>query len=185
MAAFRCQNACGVNTLCQGNIAGNAELACSCFPGYLSPTFSGTNCTTRIGCTTSENGECAHMCSDSTGTGPAICSCNSGYSLNQDQKTCSPINSCLYQNGGCQDHSTCVSTGISSISCNCNKGYSASVRFNPLGFVCNPIYPCQILNGGCDQLCTSTGPGTWQCGCNAGYILNDDNSTCSSDIPSL
>ena len=166
-------------------MAGGAGTTCSCLPGYNSPTFDGTNCTTRIGCSTGENGDCGHTCTDTSGSGPAACSCNSGYGLNQDQKTCSPINLCLYLNGGCQEHSTCLSTGANAVSCNCNEGYVGRVSIHPVGFVCNPINHCQSNNGGCDHLCTQTGPGTWLCSCNAGYLLNIDNTTCSSDIPSL
>ena len=37
---------------------------------------------------------------------------------------------------------------------------------------------CAADTDGCDQVCTNT-PGSFECSCNGGYVLNNDQITCS------
>ena len=49
------------------------------------------------------------------------CSCNTGYRLNVDNKTCNDVNECMEILSGCNQ--TCTNT-IGSYECSCNTGYS-------------------------------------------------------------
>lgn len=133
---------------------------------------------------TKGNGGCQHRCVDSGIACSPTCSCNPGFSLQSDGKSCSlpssgavsalsipvPVNSCSLNNGGCSQ--VCTNTQNAGV-CSCRGSYALGADGRTCGYD-----PCSVNNGGCEQLCV---PGTSKCGCRAG-TLNPDGLTCAQDI---
>ncbi|KAH0624132.1 hypothetical protein JD844_007560 [Phrynosoma platyrhinos] len=67
------------------------------------------------------NGGCSHHCEHST-NGP-LCSCNQGYLLDLDGKTCIDVDECLADTDGCDQH--CINS-LGSYECMCEEGYRLS-----------------------------------------------------------
>ena len=65
------------------------------------------------------NDECDHVCTNSVGS--FQCSCNSGYSLAADGRTCVDIDECRLNTENCQQ--TCVNTA-GGFTCSCNSGFA-------------------------------------------------------------
>ena len=107
-------------------------------------------------CLTS-NGGCAQNCANTIGS--FTCSCNSGYSLNTDNRTCAGKIMLI------------------------NK-ISTHEHFSKLPFHYLDINECQTSNGGCAQNCANT-IGSFICSCNSGYILNADSRTCDGKTTKL
>ena len=146
----------------------------------------------------SSNGGCAQVCTNSVGS--FQCSCNSGYTLNVDGRTCSgkqgqshhalnnvnmhsivitylhaissklDINECATSNGGCNQH--CTNTP-GSFQCSCNNGFSLSSN----GRTCVDNDECTANTDDCSQICTNTA-GSFSCSCNSGFTLATDGRTC-------
>ena len=89
-----------------------------------------------------DNGQCSSICSNTVGS--YICSCDSGYALEDDGHNCTgiaaqllfmnyytytDINECLTNNGGCSY--TCTNTP-GSYTCDCSTGYN----FDPIELNC-------------------------------------------------
>ena len=151
-------------------------------------------------CATS-NGGCSQICTNSVGS--FQCSCNSGYRLASDGRTCQDINECTANTDNCQQR--CINTA-GGFRCECNSGLqlnsdqrTCSGEFSSLlevrimasfmsvlqlvitskHFATFPdINECASSNGGCAQVCTNS-VGSFQCSCNSGYTLNGDGRTCS------
>ena len=79
-----------------------------------------------------------------TGPGTDSCACNAGYSGNGT--TCSPINSCATNNGGCSSHATCTSTGPGTNSCACNSGYVGNGTTCTVAFALSGKFPSSGSN---------------------------------------
>uniref|UniRef100_A0A663MEX9 Stabilin 1 n=1 Tax=Athene cunicularia TaxID=194338 RepID=A0A663MEX9_ATHCN len=93
-----------------------------------------------------------------------LCECNLHYE--GDGRTCSVIDMCSQDNGGCARHAQCTQVGVN-VSCACAPGYGGD------GYVCNPIDRCADgRNGDCSQhaSCISTGPNERRCECKRGYV---------------
>ncbi|KAL0180691.1 hypothetical protein M9458_023097, partial [Cirrhinus mrigala] len=74
------------------------------------------------------NGGCSHHCEHST-NGP-VCSCNQGYQLDDDHKTCIDINECVDGSSCCEHDCTNYPGGYE---CYCTAGY----RLNADGCSCD------------------------------------------------
>ena len=113
----------------------------------------------------SKNATCTHK-----GPFRQTCVCNTGYQ--GDGFSCTAINACLTNNGGCGPNATCTNTGPGTRTCTCNTGYSSG------RIPCTAINACLTNNGGCSAhaTCTNTGPDTRTCACNSGY--SGDGFTC-------
>ncbi len=106
--------------------------------------------------------------------------------------TCTDINECSTNNGGCQHH--CTNTDGSYV-CSCNEGY----KLTNDGYTCEGIYnqrafhvclttqifpifldinECSSGNGGCGQSCVNQ-LGSYKCGCGPGYLLSSDAHNCN------
>ena len=97
-----------------------------------------------------------------------------GYS--GDGLTCTDVNECATNNGGCGGNATCTNSP-GSFSCACNSGYTGVAPS------CVDVNECATNNGGCDLVnatCTNT-PGSRTCACNAGFI--GDGLTCAPPPP--
>ena len=73
-------------------------------------------------CNCYQEEKCIANCTDSVGS--FKCSCNQGFKLYTDQKTCIDVNECsLFNSNDCQQK--CFNT-IGSFLCRCDKGYRLS-----------------------------------------------------------
>ncbi|XP_038544387.1 stabilin-2 isoform X2 [Canis lupus familiaris] len=92
------------------------------------------------------------------------CECNLNYE--GDGITCTAVNFCRQNNGGCATVAQCSQKGTE-VSCSCQKGYRGDGRS------CTEIDPCADgLNGGCHEhaTCRMTGPGKHKCECKSHYV---------------
>ncbi|XP_065058058.1 signal peptide, CUB and EGF-like domain-containing protein 2 [Rhopilema esculentum] len=135
--------------------------------------------TTPVDHCKANNGGCSDVCTSSP-SGP-VCSCNSGFYLDKDGKTCkaipttpqptSPPDHCKQNNGGCAQ--TCTSRPSGPV-CSCNSGFVLD-KDNK---TCNVNY-CMTNNGGCEAVCKNAKSGP-VCSCNDGYELKSDGKNCTN-----
>ena len=93
-----------------------------------------------------------------------MCSCDDGYLLQADGRTCAGM------------HSVCETTYVV-----CVLIYTQIVPpFSDVLFknVFIDIDECQTDNGGCSQTCNNT-DGSYQCSCRNGYELTNDGHNCT------
>ncbi|XP_029968953.1 stabilin-2 isoform X2 [Salarias fasciatus] len=95
-------------------------------------------------------------------SGPA-CLCAAGFTGNGT--SCTAVDPCLVDNGGCGGFAVCKRTRPGRRDCVCNRGYAGD------GLVCVEINPCLEGNGGChaDAECIHVGPNKTSCACRDGY----------------
>ncbi|XP_019402937.1 PREDICTED: stabilin-1-like [Crocodylus porosus] len=161
-----------------------------CVPGRYGPECKECNCTKNGMCNEGLHGDGFCFCSEGwTGEhcetklalipvcSPAchpqavcklnnVCECSLHYE--GDGRTCTVIDQCQDDNGGCSEHANCTQIGVD-VSCTCLPDYQGD------GYVCSPIDKCADgRNGGCSEhaLCISTGPNACRCECKAGYVGN-------------
>ncbi|XP_072237651.1 matrilin-4 isoform X2 [Leuresthes tenuis] len=120
-------------------------------------------------CLESDHG-CEHICESSPGS--YQCLCLSGYTLNDDGKTCAAIDLCAEGKHDCEQ--VCVSSP-GSFTCDCNKGY----QLNDDKKTCSTIDLCAEGKHDCEQICVNMAPGVFTCDCNEGYTLNEDEKSCA------
>jgi hypothetical protein len=99
------------------------------------------------------------------------CTCDEGYVLNEDGMTCSDVDECAANNGGCAQ---ICENGDGGASCSCEPGYSLGND----GASCNDNNECEVNNGGCAQLCKNE-VGSFACYCQPGYELGADGLSCN------
>ena len=137
----------------------------------------------------SSNGGCEQNCHNSEGS--YECSCEDGYLLSGDNRTCLDIDECM--TSPC-DHE-CINVP-GAFSCECREGYALDED----GASCNGMFTtelkfheflitqfaitlptdideCLNSNGGCDQNCLNL-EGSYKCSCEEGFLLAGDNATC-------
>uniref|UniRef100_A0A8D0G926 Stabilin 2 n=1 Tax=Sphenodon punctatus TaxID=8508 RepID=A0A8D0G926_SPHPU len=147
---------CTNNGQCDEGHTGSGQ--CFCETGwtgrlYLPPVCS-PNCSVHAVC--NEN---------------STCQCKPYYK--GDGLTCTVVDLCSQNNGGCHQHARCSQYGVKT-NCTCNKGYKGD------GHTCVAINPCADgLNGGCHEhaICTMTAPDKRKCECKDNYI--GDGIDCS------
>ncbi|XP_013397931.1 fibulin-1-like, partial [Lingula anatina] len=131
---------------------------------------------------------CAHRCSNTFGG--FQCSCNAGYTLDDNGKTCNgncanivlhrllkehAVKAVCKEIGECQQSMCshfCTNTN-GSFTCTCQAGY----LLNADGVTCDDVDECSTNNGGCAQVCNNL-PGSFQCECSSGYQFGQDGITC-------
>ncbi len=110
------------------------------------------------------------LCSEAGGS--TSCTCRAGFSGNG--ATCTDVDECLANNGGCDSLTVCTNSRGGRTCGSCPAGFSGSGESQ-----CSDIDECLASNGGCDPLTTCTNnPGGRACGpCPGGYI-GDGASGC-------
>uniref|UniRef100_A0A8C0ATL5 Stabilin 1 n=1 Tax=Buteo japonicus TaxID=224669 RepID=A0A8C0ATL5_9AVES len=145
---------CTENGVCNGGLHGDGF--CFCAEGW-----AGDRCEIRLVITPTCSPPChpQAICRSNN-----LCECNLHYE--GDGRTCSVIDMCSQDNGGCARHAQCTQVGVN-VSCACVSGYGGD------GYVCDPIDRCADgRNGDCSQHanCISTGPNERRCECKQGYV---------------
>uniref|UniRef100_A0A803TKA8 Stabilin 1 n=1 Tax=Anolis carolinensis TaxID=28377 RepID=A0A803TKA8_ANOCA len=173
---------------CSAAFIGTACEHCS--PGRYGPECKECNCTENGICNEGLHGDGFCFCSagwigerceielaampqcSPTCHANAVCrannTCECKLYYEGDGITCSVIDQCGEDNGGCSDYANCTQIGID-VSCSCLSDYEGD------GYVCSPIDKCADGNNGdCSEhaTCISTGPNSRRCECKSGYVGN-------------
>uniref|UniRef100_A0A8C4WPY8 Stabilin 1 n=1 Tax=Gopherus evgoodei TaxID=1825980 RepID=A0A8C4WPY8_9SAUR len=147
---------CTENGMCNEGLNGDGICFCT-------EEWTGERCETKLAATP----VCSPACHPNASCrAENICECNLHYE--GDGRTCTVIDQCRDDNGGCSEHANCTQVGVH-LSCTCLLDYQGD------GYVCSPIDRCADgRNGDCSEhaLCISTGPNARKCECKAGYVGN-------------
>ncbi|KAH9524467.1 hypothetical protein Btru_054657 [Bulinus truncatus] len=112
-----------------------------------------------------------HTCINMMGS--YTCTCNKGFILDQNSKTCRDINECNYRPSVCQH--LCINTP-GGYGCSCLQDYS----LNNDNITCHlDIDECSIGSHTCSQVCHNE-KGYYTCSCKDGFTLHPDNHTCEA-----
>lgn len=103
-------------------------------------------------CSNSSLHYCQQVCVNSAGS--FSCSCNSGYSLNSDRRTC---------------------TGKTVL----QQEKNTITIFLYLSFCVLEIHECNEMADNCEQICHNTN-GSFHCSCQSGYTLSTNGHSCTS-----
>ncbi|XP_032155422.1 stabilin-2 [Sapajus apella] len=145
---------CSDHGQCDDGITGSGQ--CFCETGWTGPLCD-TQAALPVVCTP----PCSvHATCKENNT----CECNLDYE--GDGITCTVVDFCKQDNGGCAEVAKCSQKGTK-VSCSCQKGYKGD------GHSCIEIDPCADgLNGGCHEhaTCKMTGPGKHKCQCKSHYV---------------
>ncbi|XP_053809782.1 stabilin-1 [Vidua chalybeata] len=155
---------CTENGVCNGGLHGDGF--CFCAEGW-----TGERCETRLVVTPTCSPPCHAQAACRAGN---LCECDLHYE--GDGRTCSVIDMCSQDNGGCARHAQCSQTGVN-VSCACAPGYRGD------GYICEPIDRCADgRNGDCSEhaRCISTGPNERRCECKQGYV--GDGIQCLEEV---
>ncbi|XP_035875396.1 stabilin-2 [Phyllostomus discolor] len=173
---------------CKCNAGFNGTACELCWPGRFGPNCQPCGCSDHGQCDEgiTGSGQClceagwtGRFCDTQTVLPPVCtppcsanatckenntCECNLNYE--GDGMTCTVVDFCKQNNGGCTKVAKCSQKGTK-VSCSCPKGYKGD------GHSCSEIDPCADgLNGGCHEhaTCKMTGPGKKKCECKSHYI---------------
>uniref|UniRef100_A0A8C5P065 Stabilin 2 n=1 Tax=Jaculus jaculus TaxID=51337 RepID=A0A8C5P065_JACJA len=183
-----CHNQYSAAGQCQCNTGFNGTACELCWPGRYGPDCQPCGCSEHGQCDDGitgsgqcfcESGWTGHFCDTQTAVLPVCmppcsvhatcmenntCECNPNYE--GDGITCTVVDFCKQNNGGCAKAATCSQKGTV-VSCSCQKGYQGD------GYSCMEIDRCADgLNGGCHEhaTCRMTGPGRHKCECKSHYV---------------
>ncbi|XP_061473966.1 stabilin-1 [Rhineura floridana] len=147
---------CTENGICNEGLHGDGF--CFCTAGW-----TGQRCETELAVMP----ECSPACHRN-----AVCrsnnACECSLHYEGDGITCTVIDQCGNDNGGCSDYASCTQVGID-VSCSCLSDYEGD------GYICSPVDRCADgRNGDCSEhaTCINTGPNSRRCECKAGFIGN-------------
>jgi len=119
------------------------------------------------------NGNCSQVCVNQASG--AVCTCNSGFVLDKDGRTCN-VDYCMNGNGGCD--TKCENSKNGPV-CKCNSGF----RLKDDGKNCTNIDECAEGSSSCDTkstICVDT-TGSYNCYCKKGYKQKDQFSCDDKD----
>ncbi|XP_060592999.1 uncharacterized protein LOC132747595 [Ruditapes philippinarum] len=145
----------------------DGSFECSCNPGFLQ---DGNSCNDINECDGAHG--CEQICTNLVGG--YRCSCPENYKLNDDKRTCSPLNECTDSNY-CSGGAICAR--INNVdTCTCKTGYGFDTGSTT---ACVDIKECSETSlNKCNQECTEL-PGSYVCSCNKdGFVLDADDQTC-------
>nr|XP_036862070.1 stabilin-2 [Manis javanica] len=178
---------------CKCNTGFNGTACELCWPGRFGPDCQPCGCSdhgqcddgiTGSGQCLCETGWTGHFCDSQTALPPVCtppcsadatckdnntCECNLNYE--GDGITCTVVDFCKQNNGGCAKVAKCSQKGTK-VSCSCPKGYLGD------GHSCIEMNPCADgFNGGCHEhaTCKMTGPGKHKCDCKSHYVGDGRN----------
>ncbi|XP_033646780.1 stabilin-2-like isoform X1 [Asterias rubens] len=139
---------CTRNGQCEDGVSGTGH--CFCDAGY-----SGIQCETQLSVIPVCDPPC-HM--NAVCRQRNQCQCRSEYY--GSGYSCTVINQCINNNGGCSMYANCTQVGTEA-DCRCHANYEGD------GHVCQPVDPCMVNNGEChqDAMCKLTGPNARSCTC--------------------
>ncbi|XP_029455316.1 stabilin-1 [Rhinatrema bivittatum] len=147
---------CSVNGECSEGVSGDGS--CFCSEGW-----TGQYCETKL----ETKPVCFPAChGNATCRSENICQCQPYYE--GDGRTCTVIDRCQEENGGCSDNANCTQLGTD-VSCTCFPDYEGD------GYICSPIDRCADgRNGGCSEhaTCINMGPNSRRCECREGFVGN-------------
>ncbi|XP_033742072.1 fibrillin-2-like [Pecten maximus] len=147
--------------------AANSLEDCQCLPGYVGSPAEKIPCQDVDECLVAD---CEYECQNDEGS--FSCQCPEGFVLMEDGRTCTDIDECETDDGGC--NVTCVNT-LGSFHCACP--YPGFLLSND-SISCDDVNECLMDdNYNCSQLCYNTEGGA-ECSCHPGYVLSTDNHTC-------
>uniref|UniRef100_A0A452G9R1 Stabilin-2 n=1 Tax=Capra hircus TaxID=9925 RepID=A0A452G9R1_CAPHI len=173
---------------CKCNSGFNGTACELCWPGRFGPDCQPCGCSDHGQCDDgiTGSGEClcetgwtGRFCDSQTALPPVCmppcsahatcktnntCECDLNYE--GDGITCTVVDFCKQNNGGCAKVAKCSQKGTK-VSCSCQKGYQGD------GHSCTAIDPCADgLNGRCHEhaTCKMTGPGKHKCECKSHYV---------------
>ncbi len=154
---------CGDNATCN-------DGQCICNTGFEFDSEGTGHCIDIDECS-NNNGGCSQKCENTEGS--FTCSCNDGYKLNSDGKTCDDIDECTEGTANCDDNAIC-NNNPGSFECICKSGYEGD------GETCSVIAVCE--NNPCTEsnktVCKDENhDGIAECLCDAGYRDNG-NGVC-------
>ncbi|CAH2327640.1 fibulin-5 isoform X1 [Pelobates cultripes] len=112
-------------------------------------------------------GYCQQLCANVPGS--YSCTCNPGFILNEDGRSCQDVDECLSSNPCVQ---SCLNT-YGSYLCRCDPGY----ELQDDGIGCTDMDECSVSEFICQHECVND-PGSYYCICPEGYVLLDDSRTC-------
>ncbi|XP_065777208.1 stabilin-2 [Muntiacus reevesi] len=186
---------------CKCNSGFNGTACELCWPGRFGPDCQPCGCSDHGQCDdgVTGSGECicetgwtGRFCDTQTALPPVCtppcsahatcknnntCECNLNYE--GDGITCTVVDFCKQNNGGCAKVAKCSQKGTK-VSCSCQKGYQGDGRS------CTEIDPCADgLNGRCHEhaTCKMTGPGKHKCECKSHYV--GDGLDCEPEQPPI
>ncbi|XP_044307442.1 stabilin-1 [Varanus komodoensis] len=147
---------CSENGICNEGLLGDGF--CFCAAGW-----TGENCEVELAALP----QCSPACHrNAVCRANNTCECNLNYE--GDGRTCTVIDLCGNDNGGCSYHANCTQVGTD-VFCSCFPDYEGD------GSVCLPIDRCADgRNGDCSEhaTCIYTGPNSRRCECKVGYVGN-------------
>ncbi len=139
-----------------------ASIVCAC---DFMVTHGCMYCIDNNECRSSDTNSCHQVCNNTPGS--YTCSCNVGYRLGSDGRTCT----------GQPWHSHKKLANLNHL---LSSIYGVIKWFTKtLGFA--DINECTNGTHRCEQICRNT-PGSYTCSCNAGYVLANDRHGCTSKI---
>ncbi|WAR07418.1 MATN2-like protein [Mya arenaria] len=115
------------------------------------------------------NGGCQHVCTNNVGS--FSCSCNRGYVLTTDLKTCEDIDECNQTPFPCDQ---LCHNFPGSYECSCDTGYYPDTSSN----TCKDVNECDTGNHTCDHICINT-EGAYRCNCRKGFEPHGNGSACT------